>query len=137
MRERHSKVVRCIRRLLKGRDFGLFQETWLGKNDVNALVRDFPSWLIYYNNMDRNKGGVITMVRKSVARLYEITRVDLPEAATGRILVLRFTSRACPNDARAHFNLVNVYLSSGQEAMDDKLSQIDCLLVAHVCGGGL
>ena len=139
MIERHAKVVRCIRRLLKGRDFGLFQETWLGRHEANALAQDFPSWIIYYNNMDRNRGGIITMVRKTVAKLYNITRVDLPAAAAGRILVLRFKSIELPNDARAHFNLVNVYLSSGQD-MDDKLAEINCLgavdASSHTFAGG-
>ena len=128
--ERQAKVVLCIRRLLKGRDYGLFQETWLGRLDSSALSRDFPDWLIFYSNLDRNKGGVITMIRKTVARCYNIERVHLPEAAEGRVLALRLSSLKHPNDDRAHFNLVNVYLSSGRAAMLDKLSQINTL--SHV-----
>ena len=70
------------------------------------------------------------MIRKTVARCYNIERVHLPEAAEGRVLALRLSSLKHPNDDRAHFNLVNVYLSSGRAAMLDKLSQINTL--SHV-----
>ena len=70
------------------------------------------------------------MVRSTVARFYNIERVHLPEAAEGRVLALRLSSLKHPNDDRAHFNLVNVYLSSGRAAMTEKLRQINTL--SHV-----
>jgi hypothetical protein len=109
-----------MHRLLKGRDYGLFQETWLGVNEAGALKQEFPGWLIHYSNLNRKRGGLVTMVRRSVATKYAVTRVALPLAAEGRVLALHFRSLGTPLDDKAHFNLVNIYLSPGQGGMAEK-----------------
>jgi exonuclease III len=108
-----------MRRLLIGRDFGLFQETWLGTNEYRVLQKEFPHWHLYYSNLARNRGGLLTMVRKTFALKYDITQLILPAAANGRVLALSLRSKTTPNDPRSHFNLVNVYFSSGQAAMTE------------------
>jgi exonuclease III len=125
--ERHGKVIATIRRLIKGRDYALFQETWLGKFDVVTLRRDFPGWDFYYSNKARNSAGVLTMIRGTTAAKYTVTEVPLPVAAEGRILALHLRSKASPKDPRASFNLVNIYLSAGQADMSVKEEQINAL----------
>ena len=125
--DRHNKVLRCIRRLLLGRDFCLLQETWLGLHETDILKREFPAWIIFYSNSRLNHGGLITMVRRSFAAHYSITQPVLPPAADGRVQVLRFNSTASPHDGLAHFNIINIYLSSGKSPMLSKEEQIATL----------
>ena len=80
--DRHSRVLRCMKRILSGRDYGLFQETWLGLWETKALKKEFPEWDFFYSNLGRNKGGLLIMVRKKVSSKYDITQLELPAAAT-------------------------------------------------------
>ena len=69
------------------------------------------------------------MVRKTFARAYKVEEVALPPAARGRVHALTFTSKKFPLDKRAHFNLANVYFTSGQGDMKGKQNQIETLLL--------
>ena len=138
--ERHSRVLRSMRRLLKGRDYGLFQETWLGPNEATALKKEFPGWTLFYSNLDRKHGGLLTMVRRTVDSKYTITQLDLPVEAKGRVLALHLRSKIAPDEPRAHINIVNVYFSTGQSDMRGKAGQIGALAhldnTAHTVVGG-
>ena len=122
--QRHTRVIRHIAKLMQGREVVLLQETWLGKYDTQALRTSFPQWDIRYNNDYIGHGGLITMVRRSYGKNYIITRVQMAPAAEGRVLALNFKPRAAINDTRTHFNIVNVYFSSGQADMASKGEQI-------------
>ena len=116
-----------MRRVLCGRDFGLFQGTWLGSFESEAMKKEFPEWRLYYSNLERNKGGLLTMVRKTMEKRYSVTQTPLPGAAKGRVLALHLLSKEAPQDPKASFNLVNVYFSSGQSDMAAKAEQIGAL----------
>ena len=105
----------------------MFQETGLGSMENTALKAEFPQWDCYYSNLEKGRAGVLTMVRKTVNKKYTVTKVELPRAAAGRVLVLHMHSKDTPGADKASFNLVNVYLSSGQGAMGEKLEQISAL----------
>lgn len=112
---------------MRMRDVGLVQETHLAAMDDFTLAQEFPHHDIYRSNLDVHKGGVLTLVRKAFAQKYYIEEIPLGIAAQGRILVLSFRSKEFPLDNKAHFNVANVYLSSGQGDMMGKEAQIATL----------
>ena len=137
---RRRRVIQRIRQMLSRRDVGLIQETQLGRHDDFTLGKEFPEFDIYRSNHELHSAGVLTFVRKTFATRYVVEVVPSGEASRGRVLVLSFRSKAFPGDNRAHFDLANVYFSSGQRDMVGKAAQIDALncmnpAVRSVIGG--
>jgi exonuclease III len=126
-KERRLRLVACLRNIMKNRNFGLLQETKYAELENADLEKEFPDFLFFRSNRRKGSAGVATMVRKSVQKKYEITILDSPEAAKGRVLALGFRSRDDKEDVVTGFNLVNVYLTSGQGDMTAKAAQIGSL----------
>ena len=106
----------------------MVQETKLASFDDHSMGKEFPEFHIYRSNLSRNKGGVLTFVRKTLFKLFTVEEILMPEAARGRVLAHKFTSKEFPDDPRAHYNIANVYFTSGMSFMTEKKEQIEALM---------
>ena len=122
---RRRRLVKCLRHLLRGRDYGLLQETRWAELEDKDLAMDLPEFVIHRSNRKLGSAGVAILVRRTVLGTHRVEQVGMPEAARGRVMAVRIT----PKDEAAGeaFVLVNAYLSSGQGDMAAKAEQIRSL----------
>jgi hypothetical protein len=138
--QRRQWILKHIEALLKHTDCLCLSETHLGALDQHYLNKYFGhTHLIFYNNLYRGRAGVVTLVCKKYATGFDISQTDLGPVAKGRVLALRFKSRLFPNNPRASFSMVNVYLKSGKDhttkfAQLNLLNQLDGDEQVFLCG---
>ena len=125
--ERRRRLVKSLRNVVRHRDFCLLQETKYGEREDADLEDEFPDFRFFRSNLTKGSAGVATMVRKTVFAKFTVEEMELPVAAKGRVLVLEVRPKECRGDAKAGFNLANVYFSSGQGDMVIKEGQIKTL----------
>ena len=124
---RRKRLIQNLKHLLRGRDFGLLQETKWGENEGRDLEAEIPHFKIFRSNHRWGSAGVATLVRSTVLVQYKAEVVPLPSAAQGHVLVLRLTPRKEFVASHVGFDLVNVYLESGMGGMEAKAAQLRAL----------
>jgi exonuclease III len=111
---RNKRVIRHITSLNNVSDITCLQETHTASGECHALSTQFgQTHLIFYNNLEKGRAGVITLVNRKFASGYDITQIPLDPCLDGRALILNFKSKLFPGVARASFSCVNLYLSAG------------------------
>ena len=111
---RWQRVLRTLEALLSRCDILCLQEVKLGRYDQVALSNVFRSHKIYYNNLKLGRAGTMILVSAKFASCFDISETPLPARAQGRVQALFFKSKKFPNVPKASFNLINVYLTSGE-----------------------
>ena len=124
---RHKRVIRHVSSLTKSYDIICLQETQTAPEECRALSTEFgQTHLIYYNNLEKGRAGVITLVNRKFASGFNIVQIPLDPCLAGRALILNFNSKHFPGIARASFSCTNLYLSSGNhQAL--RMLQLDTL----------
>ena len=114
---RHNKILKHITSINKTADIVCLQETHTATDEKRALSSQFAqTHLIFYINLYKGRAGVITLVNRRFASGFDIAQVPLDPSLDGRALALNFNSKHFPNNIRASFTCVNLYLTSGNKA---------------------
>lgn len=140
--DRHQRILTNISILLETNHILLIQETKLVPFEEQALKKEFPHHLVYYNNSPNHKSaGQLILVLRGLSRLYHIsenfphfdaatrspdpTSTDL-SPAFGHIQGLLLEPKD-NNPIKRKVNLVNVYLSKGAQQIEEiiLLNQLD------------
>ena len=106
-------------------------DTRLALGDRQAFRSLGPKHGYYYSNCAATEtaGGIFTLVSPYLRNNYDITQVDLPATAAGRVLALEFVSKATAKQ-RMPFYAAAVYLSPGA-AEKERMEQLQALSCLH------
>ena len=126
--KRNKGLLSIIKSLLAISLILCIQETHLGANDKHTLGKEFPNHKILYNNHgEGGRAGTLIVVNKKLLEIYDTIEAPPTKTTKGHIQVVRFKPRRGHRRKRRSFNVVNCYVSNGEERKE----QIRSLLRIH------
>ena len=122
---RFGGILRIIKSLLAVSLILCIQETHLGANDKSTLQKELPGHKILYNNYEQGAAGTVLVVNKKLLKYYDTIEGPPTEATKGHIQMVRFKPRRGHRTKRKPFNVVNCYISNGEERKEQIRSLLE------------